>query len=150
MRALALLVVAACTSHPPAVDRTDCSRCHALPAAAEPPPSPCASTENPHHAGDADVTACALCHGTVAWCPAEATHTDFALEDGHAGWDCADCHRAVSYDPPASVTDPTQITCVSCHWHSAERTDPFHLGKGDYRYGEATCLADGCHELRRR
>jgi predicted CXXCH cytochrome family protein len=152
VRALCVIVLlGGCASpHPPPVDRTDCSDCHTVPAAAEMPPSPCMSLENPHHGSTANVAGCADCHGTVAWCPAEVTHTDFALEGDHAGWDCADCHRAISYEPPAMVTDATQFTCISCHWHSAARTDPFHLGKGDYEYGPETCLAEGCHDVRAR
>jgi hypothetical protein len=154
MRSLVLITLVACTSsHPPPVDRTACSECHTLPVAADPPlpsASACISVDNPHHGSATSGTQCAECHGTLAWCPAEATHTDFALVGDHAGWDCADCHVAVTYEPAAMVTDPKQITCISCHWHSADRTDPFHLGKGDYEYGAATCVASGCHEPRRQ
>jgi nitrate/TMAO reductase-like tetraheme cytochrome c subunit len=140
MRVLAfVLIVTGCTSaHAPAVDRTNCVGCHTAPVVTDPVPAPCAQKDHTSYA-----TTCYACHGTVAWCPADGKHTAFDLtRPSHAGWDCADCHLAITYDPPV-VTDPKQITCTSCHWHDKDRTDPFHVGNSDYSYRPASCLQ--CH-----
>jgi hypothetical protein len=143
MRILSIIALVGCSStssHLPATDRTDCVGCHAAPALADPPPPPCKVTDHATY-----PTTCFTCHGLTAWCPADATHTRFDLTTtSHAGWDCGDCHLAVTYDPPA-VPDPTAIECTSCHWHDRARVDPFHVGNGDYHYGPATCLRSGCH-----
>lgn len=150
MRILACLALIGCTStsSPPATDRTDCLSCHTVPAPTDPPSSSfCAQ---PDHSTFADPTACSSCHGTTAWCPADASHTKFNLTSGsHAGWDCASCHLAITYDPPA-ITDATAIDCTNCHWHDQARVDPYHVGKSGYVYGPATCLAAGCHGGRRQ
>ena len=142
MRIALAFALAACTSsHVPDTDRTDCVTCHAQPALTDPSPPPaCTLTDHATY-----PTTCANCHGTTAWCPADAMHTKFSLtRASHAGWDCADCHLAITYAPPA-VTDPTAIACTNCHWHDRARVDPFHVGKGGYTYGPATCLAPACH-----
>lgn len=97
---------------------------------------------------------CYQCHGTTSWCPAvkaaTQTHPKFDLtKASHAGWDCADCHLSITYDPPA-IPDPTMIACTNCHWHDQAQTDPHHVGKSNYVYGPATCLASECHGGGRR
>jgi hypothetical protein len=146
MRLLALVIVIGCTSsHSPVTDRTDCNTCHTTPALADPPPGACMVTDHATYA-----STCFQCHGTTSWCPADARHTKFDLmSTSHAGWDCADCHIAITYDPPA-VTDPAQINCTNCHWHDRAQTDPHHVGKSDYTYGPATCIASECHGDRRQ
>src|SRR6185312_5988593 len=85
---------------------------------------------------------CSNCHGTTAWCPADAMHTKFNIKTGsHAGWDCADCHTSITYNPPH--VDEKPIDCIDCHWHDKARTDAIHLGKGDYAYAPDSCLR--CH-----
>ena len=146
MRTLLVIALVGCTaSHTASTDRTDCVSCHALPALTDPgPPPACALTDHALYA-----TTCADCHGTTAWCPAALTHRMFDLtRTSHAGWDCADCHLSITYDPPA-VPDVTAIDCTNCHWHDRARVDPFHIGKSGYVYGPATCLASECH-LRRQ
>ncbi len=138
--ALAIVLVGCTSSHTNVGARTDCSTCHTAPALADPVAAPCAVTDHSMY-----PATCYQCHGTTAWCPADTAHTKFDItSSSHAGWDCADCHLAISYDPPV-VTDPAQITCIDCHWHDQSRTDPNHIGKSDYKYGPATCLAANCH-----
>ena len=146
MRIVLILALIGCTSSHLDTDRTDCVSCHAMPTLADPAPPPaCTLTDHSLYA-----TTCFTCHGTTAWCPADPRHTKFDLtRTSHAGWDCADCHLAITYDPPA-VTDATAITCTSCHSHDRARVDAFHTGKSGYVYGPATCLASGCHGGRRQ
>ncbi|MBL9015752.1 MAG: hypothetical protein JNL83_16325 [Myxococcales bacterium] len=149
MRAVCLVAVflgalTACSTPQHAeVDRTACDTCHTADydtAAVPAPMSACSPTD---HVALGYSRACADCHGTTSWCPADATHTRFDLRSrAHAGWDCADCHASITYQPPA-VPDPAQIQCTGCHWHSAGKTDPKHLGNGDYTYAPASCVA--CH-----
>ena len=143
-RLFSFALVAACANpHASNVDRSDCRSCHPAPAVTDPLPGACVQpTDHTVYA-----STCADCHGTAAWCPADATHDRFELTGDHEGWDCADCHLAIQYEPPA-ILDPEQITCTSCHWHSADRTDPFHIGKGEYTYAPASCLEAGCHGSR--
>ena len=136
MRGLVLIFLAACTTSHPVVDRTACETCHAT------------AYDTTDHVARGYPTTCSNCHGTTAWLPAEADHKGFNLtSSSHAGWDCADCHLSITYDPPAIPT-PKSITCTSCHWHTAGRTDPKHLGNGDYTYAPASCLR--CHAGGRR
>lgn len=136
---------AACTTTHTETDRLDCNSCHATEydtSAQITPPCDPALGPIDHVARGYDRT-CYACHGTASWCPADDSHTEFNLtRTAHAGYDCADCHLAISYEPPA-VTDATQITCTNCHWHDQARTDPLHLGNGDYEYAPAACLE--CH-----
>ena len=139
-RLAAILLLGCSSPHITVSARTDCSTCHTAPALTDPAPAPCTPTDHSTYA-----TTCFQCHGTTAWCPADATHDKFDItRASHAGWDCADCHLAITYDPPA-VPDPTQITCITCHSHDQGRTDARHLANGRYKYGPATCLAAGCH-----
>jgi len=144
--AVSLAVAAACTTTHTEVDRLDCNSCHATEYDTAPQVvSPCAPTD---HVQAGYSRTCSDCHGTAAWCPAEPTHDQFRISSGsHAGWDCADCHLSIEYDPP-SIPDPNQITCTSCHWHDQDRTDPRHLGNGDYEYTPSSCLR--CHGRGRR
>lgn len=141
--------VAACTGSHATVDRTECNACHATQYDSA-PVTVSACTQKPDHVALGYPRTCASCHGTTAWCPADAMHTKFDLtRSAHAGWDCADCHLAITYDPPA-ISDPAMIACTGCHWHDQARVDPYHLGNSDYQYGPATCLASECHGGRRR
>lgn len=141
MRALLLLTIAACsTSHEATTDRTDCNGCHATeydtaPAAV----TACTPTD---HVALGYPRTCSHCHGTTSWCPADASHTKFDItSSSHAGWDCADCHTSITYDPPH--LDETPISCTGCHWHDRSRTDAIHIGNGDYAYTPDSCLR--CH-----
>lgn len=146
---LAAIALAACSTSHATVDRTDCNGCHAS-AYDTAPVTVSVCTQKPDHAALGYPRTCSSCHGTTAWCPADATHTSFDIvRQSHAGWDCADCHVAITYDPPA-IADPAAIDCTNCHWHDQARVDPNHLGKSDYRYGPATCRAAGCHGGRGR
>ncbi len=154
MRAILLVTaLAACTgSSTVTIDRTNCNTCHTAPTAALPYPDPaglCTPTEH-DTLGYGDN--CYACHGTTAWCPADTNHTKWPITQptaSHAGSDCADCHTAITYDPPA-ITDSTQITCITCHEHDKAQTDAHHVGKGDYSYGPATCMQRECHGGGRR
>lgn len=146
-RILALMIVlAGCTSsHSTTVSaRTDCSTCHTAPAVADPVAAPCKVQDH-----STFPTTCYQCHGTTQWCPAvpPATgHPDFDItRSSHAGWDCANCHLGNLYSPPTLPVKGDPLTCISCHWHSQDRTDPNHLGKSNYTYGPTTCLQAGCH-----
>lgn len=146
MRAIVLAIAALAACSPAQhqeIDRTACDSCHVADydTAANPMPrTECTPTD---HVALGYPRTCANCHGTTSWCPADATHTRFDLTStAHAGWDCADCHTQVTYSPPA-IGDSAQISCTGCHWHSAGRTDPYHLGNGDYSYAPSSCLE--CH-----
>jgi nitrate/TMAO reductase-like tetraheme cytochrome c subunit len=142
MRAsILLLLVAACTSHTaPGVDRTGCNDCHATEYdTAATAISACQPTD---HVALGYPRTCSNCHGTTAWCPADAMHTKFDItSDSHAGWDCADCHTSITYNPPH--IDEKPIFCIGCHFHDKPRTDSIHLGKGGYTYTGDSCLM--CH-----
>ena len=132
------LFVGACATTPAATfDRTDCNRCHA--SDYDTTPSQVGACKPTDHSTYART--CSDCHGTTSWCPADANHFQFRLSGNHAGWDCADCHQSISYDPVMIAPQP--ITCTNCHWHEQSRTDPIHLGNGDYSYAPASCLE--CH-----
>lgn len=136
-----LVLAGACTTSHGEVDRNDCNSCHATQYDTAPQVvSPCTPTD---HVAMSYSRECANCHGTAAWCPAESTHTGFNItSEAHTGWDCADCHTSITYDPPA-IPDPRAIACTNCHWHDQDRTDPFHLGNGDYEYAPGSCVE--CH-----
>ena len=139
---LAVCAVACSTQHQE-VDRLACDSCHTSDydtAASPPVPTLCTPTD---HVALGYARSCSDCHGTASWCPADAKHTKFDLTSrAHAGWDCADCHTTISYDPP-KLDNPSQIACTNCHWHSAGKTDPKHIGNGDYSYAPSSCVA--CH-----
>lgn len=141
--------VVACTGSHATVDRTGCNACHAT-EYDRAPVTVSACTEKPDHVALGYPRTCASCHGTTAWCPADAKHTKFDLtRPSHAGWDCADCHLSITYDPPA-IAAPEMIRCTGCHWHDQARVDPNHVGNSNYQYGPATCLAAECHGGRRQ
>ena len=145
-----VLVLAACTStHTTVTARTDCSNCHTQPLTTDPVAAPCVLQD---HTGYA--TTCYQCHGTSSWCPgvvADIGPPDFDItSSSHAGWDCGDCHKKIVYDPPTPPVKGDPLTCISCHWHSKDRTDPNHLGKSGYVYGATTCLQQGCHSRQDR
>jgi len=134
-----------CTSADPMVEaRTDCATCHTAPAATDSVMAPCSAQDHSTY-----PSTCYDCHGTTQWCPAMPAampHSAFNITGGsHAGWDCSDCHLALSYNPPALPVKGDALTCIDCHWHTQERTDPNHIGKSDYSYGPVTCLQSGCH-----
>jgi hypothetical protein len=140
MTRIFIVVLVACSDTRLApITRTDCVTCHPVPLVTDPAPPPCMVTDH-----SSFPMTCGTCHGTTAWCPADAMHTQFPLTGSHEGWNCADCHLAISYDPPV-VVDPTAITCIDCHWHEQARVDPYHIGKSGYSYGPRTCLAPECH-----
>jgi hypothetical protein len=83
---------------------TSCVSCHAEPA---------------FHAGQFG-TDCAVCHGTVAWTPAEFNgQHSFPLNHGD-GATCATCH-------PSSFTT---YTCYGCHEHDEGEVREKHLDEG--------------------
>ncbi len=141
---LAILVVGCSSSHTTISARTDCSTCHTAPAVTDPVAAPCSVQDHSTYAAT-----CYQCHGTTQWCPAVPAamgHPDFDItRASHAGWDCADCHPARVDDPPTLPGKGDPLTCISCHWHSQDETDPRHLGKSNYTYGPTTCLQQGCH-----
>jgi Zn finger protein HypA/HybF involved in hydrogenase expression len=55
--------------------------------------------------------------------------------DVHHGLDCQACH--------GGTASFLEFTCITCHDHAQEVTDPQHLGIQDYAYGPSTCY--GCH-----
>lgn len=141
MRAFVLVMLGACsTSHAVTADRTDCNGCHASEYEAAPQiAGACTPTD---HVALGYPRTCSNCHGTTSWCPADASHTKFDLTStSHAGWDCADCHVSITYDPPHIDEQP--IDCIGCHWHDQARTDAIHLGNGDYTWAPDSCLR--CH-----
>jgi hypothetical protein len=78
----------------------------------------CHSREDVHHGGLGKQ--CESCHspnGWALWRFDHAKQTGFALLGGHAGLQCADCHRV------APGTTKTSPFCISCH-----RQDDRHLG----------------------
>jgi len=140
MRALLVIVLAACSTSHSTVDRTDCNSCHATEYDTAPQiAGVCTPTD---HMAKGYPRTCSNCHGTTAWCPADPSHTKFNIKTGsHAGWDCADCHTSITYDPPHIDEQP--INCINCHWHDQSRTDAIHFGKGGYTYTPDSCLR--CH-----
>lgn len=149
LAAAAAVAAMACTPSHTTADRTDCNGCHAS-AYDSAPITVSVCTQKPDHVALGYPRTCSNCHGTTAWCPADAMHTKFDIvRVSHAGWDCADCHLSITYDPPA-IADPAAIDCTRCHWHDRARVDPNHLGNSDYSYGPATCVAAECHGVRRQ
>ncbi|MCX5744842.1 MAG: hypothetical protein NT062_20330 [Proteobacteria bacterium] len=141
---LALVATACSSSHSPTIDRLDCVSCHASEYDDMDP------NMRTTHAAQGFARTCYTCHGTGAWKPAApvsgaASRHPFDLtSSSHAGWDCADCHTSgVTADPDPQFVDPKQISCIDCHAHTAGRTDPYHVGNGDYRYEPRACLQ--CH-----
>lgn len=60
----------------------------------------------------------------------------FPIDSGkHEGIDCDKCHGAFETF--------TQFTCIDCHVHSAEETDPAHTAVPGYTYAETSCF--DCH-----
>ncbi len=147
MRWLLLFALVACTAHTaPLKDRTGCNDCHATEydMAGSAVTGACMLTD---HVALGYSRSCYQCHGTTSWCPADAMHTKFDITtQSHAGWDCADCHTAITYDPPKVTEMP--INCIDCHFHDKARTDAIHLGKGGYTWTGDSCLM--CHVGGRR
>ena len=136
------MFLVACTSHTaPAADRTGCNDCHATEYDTAPQMmTACKPTD---HVALMYPRTCSDCHGTSAWCPADANHYMFDIKsESHAGWDCADCHPSISYNPPHIDVMPS-VDCTDCHFHDKARTDSIHLGKGGYTYTPDSCLM--CH-----
>jgi hypothetical protein len=78
-----------------------CAGCHAEP---------------PIHAGIFG-TACAACHTTTAWVPAQLTQHTFPLDHGEQGdIACATCHTQTY----------TAYTCYGCHEHELQATAARH------------------------
>jgi hypothetical protein len=95
------------------------------------------------HAGVAgyqyEARACLTCHpqGTAGTLPRADHAKFFPIDVGskHAAGQCADCHTTRG--------DRSQFTCLSCHDHAADVTDPKHASVMGYRYDSASCLR--CH-----
>lgn len=142
MRALLVLcLLAGCTAHSATEkDRTDCNGCHATEYDTAPQAvTACKPTD---HVALGYPRTCYQCHGTSSWCPANTMHTKFDITStSHAGYDCADCHQSITYDPPH--IDEKPIDCIDCHAHDQSRTDAVHLGNGGYTYTGDSCLI--CH-----
>jgi hypothetical protein len=107
-----------------------CAQCHTTLAYGSAPTTciECHSREDVHHGGLGKR--CESCHspnGWALWRFDHAKETHFALIGGHAGLQCADCHRE------APGTTKTSPLCISCH-----RQDDRHLGA----YGEQ---CERCH-----
>lgn len=139
-RCLFVAALAACTSHTATpTDRTGCNDCHATEydTAGSVPVGACTPTDHSTYA-----RTCYDCHGTTSWCPADAMHTKFDITSpSHAGWDCADCHTSITYNPPH--IDEKPIDCIDCHYHDKAQTDAIHLGNGGYSWTPDSCLM--CH-----
>src|SRR5512143_3005050 len=68
--------------------------------------------------------------------PTRDTHGDFPINTGaHVDSDCNACH--------GGFPSFKQFTCVSCHEHSQELTDPVHTGVTDYTWSSTSCY--DCH-----
>jgi Zn finger protein HypA/HybF involved in hydrogenase expression len=90
------------------------------------------------------VLLCAGCWGSGDFPPLER-HRIGASNHGplfpigagvpHQGLDCQDCH--------GGTASFSEYSCITCHDHAQEITDPQHLGIPDYAYGPSTCY--GCH-----
>ena len=107
-----------------------CAQCHTTLGYDSAPATciECHSREDVHHGGLGKK--CESCHSPNGWAQWRFDHakqTGFALIGGHAGLQCADCHRE------APGTTKTSPLCISCH-----RQDDRHLGA----YG-AQC--ERCH-----
>jgi hypothetical protein len=65
-----------------------------------------------------------------------ATHTDFPVNTGaHAQADCNSCH--------GDFDTFKQFSCVTCHEHSQELTDPTHVNVANYSWSGTKCYE--CH-----
>ena len=77
---------------------------------------------------------CARCHTITAWLPALLTQHTFMLTHGWLPVDgCKSCHTA----------EFTTSDCVSCHDHTAEMMQEFHLNCGLEDYVSKSCV--DCH-----
>lgn len=139
---LATFALSACTDPhaAPAVDPLDCVACHQSQFDAV-----------PAHANEGASISCWTCHGTTGWYPIvprigsdPRRHSWFRIERGsHAGYDCWQCHLETTPEDPYDDPAPNAVSCTGCHSHTAGRTDPLHLGNGDYSYEPKSCLR--CH-----
>ena len=108
---------------------TDCYSCHK---------ADYLGTNNPNHLAAHFPTTCATCHTTATWLGAVFNHTWFPIYSGsHAGrWmTCGDCH--------INPTDYSAFSCITCHEHSKQNTDPQHSGVSGYVYSPTSCYS--CH-----
>ena len=96
----------------------DCASCHEEPEL---------------HAGGFGLE-CNRCHIATAWTPAQLTQHTFLLTHGGLPVDgCRSCHTA----------EFTTYDCVSCHDHTAEMMQEFHLNCGLEDYVSKSCV--DCH-----
>ncbi len=96
---------------------TDCVSCHI---------SDFQATNSPNHAASGFSTNCKECHSnTNSWQGATFNHPNsFALNGGHGGLDCNDCHVGGNFQ--GLSTD-----CVSCHISDFQSTtSPNHAASG--------------------
>jgi len=64
------------------------------------------------------------------------THTGFPIASGaHERADCDTCH--------GDFNTFQQFTCVTCHEHAQEATDPIHVGVAAYSWSATSCFE--CH-----
>jgi len=108
---------------------TDCYSCHK---------ADYLGTNNPNHVAAHFPTTCATCHTTATWLGAVFNHTWFPIYSGtHAGrWmTCGDCH--------INPTDYSVFSCITCHEHSKDNTDPKHRDVRGYVYSATSCYS--CH-----
>jgi hypothetical protein len=104
---------------------SECNACHAQDFDA---------TTDPQHQSAGFPRTCDVCHGTIAWAPAQFDHstTAFPLTGAHVTVACADCHVGGQYAG-------TQSDCYACHRSDYDTTnDPAHAAAG---FGQdcATC-----------
>lgn len=108
----------------------------------------CEACHGDPHGGTTRAVAgsCADCHATAGWSRvAFAGHaaTGFALDGGHAGVACADCHpRGASADPGTLDFGGAPESCAGCH------LDP-HFGTGDASLAQRVAAVDcaDCHAI---
>ncbi|HEY5174056.1 MAG TPA: hypothetical protein VII95_00645 [Terriglobales bacterium] len=108
---------------------TDCYSCHK---------ADYLGTNNPNHVAAHFPTTCATCHTTATWLGAVFNHTWFPIYSGtHAGrWmTCGDCH--------INSADYSAFSCITCHEHSKQNTDPHHTDVRGYVYNATSCYS--CH-----
>ncbi len=103
---------------------TDCYACHQ---------ANYTGATNPEHAAAGYPTACATCHSTTGWSPAQFNHntTTFPLTGAHTAQACAACH--------ATTFNGTPTDCYACHQNDYTRAaNPEHAAAG-YPTACVTC-----------